>query len=89
MLELDKSGAPQPRSVSIVCVVATYAAIAPPVKATFTVTVAVVRAEGSPHVHVYRQGRYSKVVDFFISVIDAAIGWRRAKKRKEMWKTLH
>ena len=34
---------------------------------------------------VCRQGRYSRVVVFFIHVTDAAIGLGRAFKNKEMW----
>ena len=37
------------------------------------------------HVLVYRRGRYSRVVDLWIQVTDAAIGLRRASRYKEMW----
>ena len=42
-------------------------------------------AEDSPCARVYRQGRYSRVVDLGIHVADAAIGLRRASKNKETW----
>ena len=43
----------------------------------------------SPCARVYRQGRYSRVVDLWIYVADAAIGLRRASKNKEMWTEKH
>ena len=41
-------------------------------------------AQDSPFARAYRQGRYSRVVDFLIHVADAAIGLRRASKNKEI-----
>ena len=42
----------------------------------------------SPKIHrvlVYTDKEYSRVVDLWIHVADAAIGLRRASKNKEMW----
>ena len=42
----------------------------------------------SPKIHrvlVYRDGRYSRVMDLRIHVTDAAISSRRASKTQEMW----
>ena len=63
--------------------------MAPPVQAIFMANVAVANvneiAEDSPCLRVYRQGRYSRVVDVGIHVTDAVIGLRRALKNKEVW----
>ena len=54
----------------------------------FTAKVVVVRfneiALDSPCARVYRQGRYSRVVDSWIHVADAAIGLRRLKKQRNV-----
>ena len=42
------------------------------------------RSYDSPCARVYRQGRYSRVVDLRIHVTDAAIGLRRASKNKDI-----
>ena len=42
-------------------------------------------AQDAPCARVYRQGRYSRVVDFSINVADAAIGLRRDSKNKKIW----
>ena len=44
-------------------------------------------AQDSPCARVYRQGRYSRLEDFFFCVADAATGLRRASKNKETWTT--
>ena len=55
----------------------------------FTAKVVVVNvneiSSDSPCARVYKQGRYSRVMDLGINVTDAAIGLRRASKNKEMW----
>ena len=55
----------------------------------FTGKVAVVNvneiSQDSPCARVYRQGRYSGVMDFRINVTDAAMSLRRSSKTEEMW----
>ena len=86
LLELEKSSVLRPRSF-ILCTAATRApAMAPPVQAIFMANVAVANvneiAEDSPCLRVYRQGRYSRVVDSGVHVTDAAIGLRSVRQNQ-------
>ena len=92
-LEVEKSGAPRPCSVSFAQVLSLVPAVAKPVYTFLTITVAVVHVDeiayDSPCARVYREGRCSRVVGFMIQVTDAAVaGDVRLKKQHVDKKTL-